>query len=164
MAKSIPMSPEQLPIQGYRIDIPLPPRPKGFYPIQYREADHQGLVPAKRPPSATYLAQLEWAWSPMNNAILKFHLSLNRTKTHWIGWYAAFNDNDFPWHWDTVPYFIAVQNGDNRDVMAVHMLAAMLENLRDVSEYDRFHWINDGGYLGVYRVEAIGDMVWGESA
>jgi len=63
-----------------------------------------------------------------------------------------------------VPYFIAAQNGDNRDVMAVHMLAAMLEDLRDVSEYDRFHWINDGGYLGVYRVEAIGDMVWGESA
>jgi len=162
MANDIPMSPEEVPIQGYRIDVPLPPRPEDFKPVAFNYEAHKQLVPLKRPPSATCLAQLEWAWSPMNNAILKFHLSLNREKTHWIGWYSAFNDCEFPCHWETVPYFIAENHGENRDVMSVHMLAEMLADLMGVSEYDRFHWINDGGYLGVPRVEAIGDLVWAD--
>ena len=161
MASSIPMSPEQLPVQGYRIDIPLSPKPANFNPFRFDRDAHKALVPSRMPPLATYLAQLEWAWGPLNNAIAKFSLTLNRAKSHWIGWMSGYNDEDFPSHWDTDPSLIAERGTANRDVIAVHMLRAMLEDLRDNADYNRFRWINRGGYLGVYRIEAIGDEAWG---
>ena len=89
MAVRIPMLPSEVPVQGYRIDIPLPPRPSGFVSVLWNRAEHSGLVPTMMPPSASPLAKLEWSWSPMNSAILSFHLSLNRAGTHWIAWRAS---------------------------------------------------------------------------
>ncbi len=99
----------------------------------------------------------------MNNANVRFNLSLNRVKSHWIGWIAMYNDSETPWHWETDPYCVAERGSANRDVIAVNMLRGMLEGLRDGMGYDRFHWINSGGYLGVHRIEAIGDVVWGHA-
>ena len=49
-------APDQLPVQGYRIDIPLPPKPADFNPLRFEQLAHGDLVPSRMPPSATYLA------------------------------------------------------------------------------------------------------------
>jgi hypothetical protein len=155
------MSLSEIPPQGYRVDIPLPPRPADLVSESYSEAVHAGLAPPRMPPSATHLGQYEWAWSPMNNAIAELHLSLNRDRTHWIVWLGLFNDNDIPWHWDRTPRLVARHGKESREAAMVHLLEDGLAALRDDWNYDRFHWINKGGAMGVYRIEAIGDLVWG---
>ena len=160
MASRIPLSPKDLPPQGYRIDIPLPPRPSGLECCRHSGADQGDLVPAKMPTSATYLGQFEWAWSPMNNAIAEFHLSLNRAKSHWILWLGLFNDSDIPWHWERTVWLVATRGEGPRDTVGVHLTMDGFKALKDAWVYDRFHWINRGGTMGVDRIEAIADEVW----
>jgi len=156
----IPMSSTEVPPQGYRIDIPLPPRPKE---LESRSCDLQAggdIIPGRMPPSAKLLGQFEWAWSPMNNAIAELHLSLNKPKTLWIVWLGLYNDNETPWHWERQIWLVAPHGKEHRDTAAVHLLMDGLQALRDDWGYDRFHWINSGGALGVHRLEEIGDQVW----
>lgn len=160
MAVRIPMLPSEVPVQGYRIDIPLPPRPSDFVSVLWNRAEHSSLVPERMPPSASPLAKLEWSWSPMNSAILSFHLSLNRAGTHWIAWRAFLDDNEFPWRWDREPCLLAERGTVTRDAACVFLLHDCLAWLRDEMDYDRFHMIDSAGVLGVHRVEALGDLVW----
>ncbi len=106
MAVRIPMLPSKIPIQVYRIDIPLLPRPSGFVSVPWNRAKHSGHIPARMPPSPSSLAKLKWSWNPINSAILSYHLSLNRAGTHWIAWQAFLDDNVFPWRRETIELYL----------------------------------------------------------
>ncbi|MEI6386022.1 MAG: hypothetical protein WCQ50_05255 [Spirochaetota bacterium] len=96
----------------------------------------------------------------MNNAIAELHLSSSRDGKYRIVWLGFFNDNDIPWHWDRQPWRIAPRGKEHRDTACVHLCIDGLAALRDNMEYERYHWINNGGVLGVHRIEAIAKIVW----
>ena len=60
----IPMAPEQLPQQRIHEVITLPERPAVFDCVVGQRIYPKGALPQKPSPNATYLCQVEWAWSP----------------------------------------------------------------------------------------------------
>ena len=80
----IPMSPDELPQQRIHEVITLPPRPEPFdCHIGYSQFP-KGSLPSSTPSNMTYLAQVEWAWSPMHNRLDAYYL--HRGRTHWSLW------------------------------------------------------------------------------
>ena len=61
----IPMLPTQLPQQRLYLVKGLPERPANWSITLGTEAE--GLAPTAMPRSARYIAQVEWAWSPMHS-------------------------------------------------------------------------------------------------
>jgi len=61
----IPMSPGELPQRRIHEVITLPPKPEPFdCSVGYVQFP-KGSLPSRTPRNMTYLAQVEWAWSPM---------------------------------------------------------------------------------------------------
>jgi hypothetical protein len=95
----IPMSPDQLPQQRIHEVVGLIQRPDPFkFSVGY------GSVPENArgkgtPKSAAYLAQVEWAWSPMHNRLDAYYL--HRGRRHWVLLSQYWDDNWGKWEWVT---------------------------------------------------------------
>lgn len=158
---TVPMSPDALPQQRLVAVRDLPPRPEGF---EYHEADDdlpEGLDRYSEPDYALFLCQLEWAWSPMNNAIHAFYLE--PCDQHWLLWIRWFDDDTLPWgwRWYLQGWAQRIPGVDDRTA-AFH---AIIDHWRGqkAEGYDPHHWINEEGEFNAADLEAIVRVVWPEA-
>ena len=150
---NIPMTPEQLPQQRVYEVKKLPQRPEPF-PCTVEVP--QEAVPKKGPHIATYLGQVEWAWSPMNNSLECYYL--HRGRKYWVLWLRHFSENWCRWEWH--PIACVHHKGISEKEAAVYLLMTAWKNL----ECDKYHWINEEGFLSIAELEAIARKVWGNDS
>jgi len=119
-------------------------------------------IPRKMPRGASFLLQTEWAWSPMNNVILNYHLSLNSNQTRWVLWDSYFDDDNIPWQWRDNETVSMPRGNIKRQHAATLLIRALWERKRDDYGYDHFHWISQEGLLDVAQARRIAREVWHE--
>ena len=91
----IPMRPEDLPQQRIHEVVGLPERPAEFnFEVGYGCSPEGGL-PKAGISSATFLCQVEWAWSPMHSRIDAYYL--HRGRSEWSLWSKYWDDNWGKW-------------------------------------------------------------------
>ena len=149
----IPMKPEQLPQQRVYEVLTLPQRPDPFH---CTVEVPQEAVPKKGPRDAIYLGQVEWAWSPMHNSLECYYL--HRGRRYWVLWLRHFSENWCRLEWR--PIACVHHKGISEKQAAVYLLMRVWQNLLREGELDKFHWINEEGYLSVAELEAIAREVW----
>ena len=149
----IPMKPEQLPQQRVYEVITLPQRPDPFH---CTVEVPQEAVPKKGPRAAIYLGQVEWAWSPMHNSLECYYL--HRGRRYWVLWLRHFSENWCRLEWR--PISCVHHKGISEKQAAVYLLMALWQSQLREGELDKFHWINEEGYLSVAELEAIAREVW----
>ena len=91
----IPMLPTQLPQQRLYLVKGLPKPPSNWSTTFGTQAE--GLAPTAMPRSARYIAQVEWAWSPMHMRIDAYYLSMCSHHRHWVLWIKGYDDNWSRW-------------------------------------------------------------------
>ena len=92
---NIPMSSDELPQQRIHEVITLPPMPEPFdCAVGYCQFP-KGSLPSGIPCNMACLAQVEWAWSPMNSRIDAYYL--HKGRTHWSLWSSYWDDNWSQW-------------------------------------------------------------------
>ena len=150
------------PQQRYYIVPDIPQKPDELeFPLGY--AGENG-IPQKMPRGASFLLQTEWAWSPMNNAIFNYHLSLNSNQNRWVLWVSVFDDYNIPWLWRTSETVQSMPGGDvKREHAAAHLIRAYWERALIHNGLDHFHWISRVGLLDVGRARQIAKEVWHEA-
>ena len=154
----IPMLPTELPQQRLYLVKGLPDRPANWSTKFDTEAE--GLAPAAMPRSARYIAQVEWAWSPLHMRIDAYYLSMCIHHRHWVLWIKGYDDNWSRW---MEPHAVAAgpRAGLSADAAARLILRDYWANARD-SELDRFHWQNESGLVDAGDIASIASAVWGE--
>ena len=112
------------------------------------------------PRSARYIAQVEWAWSPLHMRIDAYYLSMCIHHRHWVLWIKGYDDNWSRW---MEPHAVAAgpRAGLSADAAARLILRDYWANARD-SELDRFHWQNESGLVDAGDIASIASAVWGE--
>ncbi|MEE4175181.1 MAG: hypothetical protein V2I57_13095 [Xanthomonadales bacterium] len=156
---TVPMTPEALPQQRLTAVRDLPPRPEGLVFQHEGRPRPKALQRASFPRNATFLGQVEWAWSPMHNAIHSHYLATRRD--YWIIWVRWFDDGDCPWGWRWWFQGWARRiHGVDERTAAVHLLADLWREQRDDMGYDHFHWINEEGEFDAADLAAIGRLAW----
>jgi hypothetical protein len=153
----IPMSPEQLPQQRIHEVVELPNRPVPFDCLAGYGVVPADVLPKSNPRSPIYLAQAEWAWSPMHNRVVAYYL--HRGRTHWVLWSRYFDDNWWRWSWAAVA--CVHKRGLLEHQAAVHLLIEFWKTEAEESGVDQFHWINESDGLSVAELMAIAREVWG---
>jgi hypothetical protein len=152
----IPMSPKALPQQRIHEVIVLPERPAVFdCVVGYREFP-RGALPRKLSSNSTYLCQVEWAWSPAHNRLDAYYL--HRGRTHWSLWCKHW-DNDWT-TWESNSVGCVPRRGIEEKQAAVYLLLEFWADDAKESYLDRYHWINEGGYLSISEIAAIAREVW----
>ena len=149
----IPMKPEQLPQQRVYEVLTFPQCPDPFH---CTVEVPQEAVPKKGPRDAIYLGQVEWAWSPMHNSLECYYL--HRGRRYWVLWLRHFSENWCRLEWR--PIACVHHKGISEKQAAVYLLMRVWQNLLREEELDKFHWINEEGYLSVAELEAIAREVW----
>lgn len=156
----IPLHPSQLPQQKLAEVIALPDRPINFtFEVSYGDFT-ENIVPKRGTPrSPIYLAQFEWAETPMNNGVEAFYLEPK--KQIWLLWIRTHDDNSTPWKWDWLPVAHCPRKGVDKEVAASHLL---LEYWRFAGSVDgsrnTFDWINEEGLLSIANIRAITRELW----
>jgi hypothetical protein len=152
----IPMSPDELPQQRIHEVITLPPMPEPFnYTVGYGQFP-KGSLPSNIPRNMTYLAQVEWAWSPINNRIDAYYL--HKGRTHWSLWSRYWDDN---WsQWSDMAIGCVPRRGVSEHQAAVYLLLEFWKDEITGNSLDEFHWINEQRYLSVAELAAIAREVW----
>jgi hypothetical protein len=152
----IPMSPSELPQQRIHEVIDLPKRPEPFdCLVGYGEVPNK-IIPKCGPRSPLYLGQVEWAWSPMHNRLDAYYL--HRGRTHWVLWSRYWDDNWGKWGWAAVA--CTAKKGVSERQAAVHLLIEFWKEEAEESDVDKYHWINEDGYLSIAEIAAIAREVW----
>ena len=152
----IPMSPDELPQQRIHEVITLPPRPVPFDSTVGYGQFPKGSLPSDVPCDMTYLAQVEWAWSPMNNRIDAYYL--HKGRTHWSLWSRYWDDN---WNqWSDMAIACVHRRGVSEHQAAVYLLLEFWRDETTENSLDKFHWINETEYLEVGDLAAIVREVW----
>jgi hypothetical protein len=155
-APVIPMSPDQLPQQRIHEVVDLIERPDPFdFSVGY------GSVPENtrgkgKPKSAAYLAQVEWAWSPMHNRLDAYYL--HRGRRHWVLLSQYWDDNWGKWEWVDIGF--VPRKGVSHRQAAAHLLLEYWKSEEVDSDLDEFHWINTAEGLSVSELMAIAREVW----
>ena len=104
----------------------------------------------------TYLAQVEWAWSPMNNRLDAYYL--HKGRTHWSLWSRYWDDN---WgKWSDMAIGCVPRRGVSEHQAAVYLLMEFWRDEASENSLDKFHWINETEYLEVGDLSAIVREVW----
>lgn len=154
----IPMLPNQLPQQRLYLVKGMPQRPANWSPTIGAEAE--GLASSAMPRSARYIAQVEWAWSPMHMRIDAYYLSMCSHHRHWVLWIKGYDDNWSRW---MDPHAVAAgpRAGLNADAAARLLLHDYWAKALD-DELDGFHWQNESGLLDAGDIASIASAVWGE--
>jgi hypothetical protein len=152
----IPMTPEALPQQRIHEVVGLAERPAEFdCEVGYGCAPKDGL-PTSGLDNATYLCQVEWAWSPMHNRLDAYYL--HKGKNEWSLWSKYWDDNWGRWEWATIGC-VSRRRVDQKQA-AVYLLLEFWVFDSKESYVDEFHWINEDGYLSVAELAAIAREVW----
>lgn len=156
----IPMLPTELPQQRLYLVKGLPERPANWSITFGTEAE--GLAPTAMPRSARYIAQVEWAWSPMHMRIDAYYLSMCSHHRHWVLWSKGYDDNWSRW---MDPSAVAVASRAGLPVNAAGrlMLHDCWAQERD-GGLDRFHWVNECGILDAGELAEVASAVWGDAA
>jgi hypothetical protein len=157
----IPMSPGELPQKRIQEVISLPDRPADFSSYVGYGDMPEGTVSKNSPRNATYLCQVEWAWSPSHNRVDSYYL--NKGRTHWSLWSRYLNDNDYPWKWVWVPVGCAPLHGLDYQTAAIHLLIDYWRFDAKEGDIDQFHWINEEGFLSMGELTGIAHEVWPEA-
>ena len=155
----IPMSPDELPQQRIYEVVGLPKRPELFDCEVGYGAVPDEFIPKHGPRSPVYLGQVEWAWSPMHNRLDAYYL--HRGRKHWLMWIRYFDDNWGKWEWS--PVACVSRKGITERQAATHLLIEFWRHDARYRDVDRFHWINEGAFLTVADLSAIGRHVWDEN-
>ena len=153
----IPMSPEALPQQRIHEVVGLPERPEEFDCEVGYGVSPNSEMPKNVPTSWTYLCQVEWAWSPMNNRLDAYYL--HRGRTHWSLWSRYWDDN---WgQWSDMAIGCVPRRGVTEPQAAFYLLLEFWTGEVTDNSLDEFHWINETEYLSVADLAAIAREVWG---
>lgn len=154
------MSPEQLPQQRMYVVKDLAPIPNGCDIKLFDYETHHGLagIPKKPTKKSIYLAQVEWAWSPMHNRLDAYYI--HKGRTHWLLWSSILDDHDVPWKWNDHPVANVPIEGVSEYQAAVYLLLAYWKSEACSYAVDRYHWVNEEGALSVAQLAAIGEAVW----
>ncbi len=160
MKLRIPMSPGELPQQRLYFVEDLPRRPVGFKTTcNYGVIAPPGIEFLSRKPSrARLLCQLEWAWSPANNRISAYYLSMNRSRSRWLLWMCTPNDDNWDGRgrWECLLMGIAPRRGVSAFTAAVWLLHDSLEmEMSDGNTAYLQFWINEDDLLSVDDIQAI---------
>jgi hypothetical protein len=157
---NIPMSSAELPQQRLYEVKSLPQRPAGLAVTFMDYESQHGLpgIPKKPTKKSISLAQVEWAWSPMNSRVDGYEL--HKGKAHWLLWCGGPDDNDCNHicHWYAVACMPLMDICD--EDAAIYLLQAYWEAEAGNISLDRYHWINWAGALSVSQVQAIADSIW----
>ena len=118
-------------------------------------------VPIDIPKSATFLCQVEWAWSPMNNRVADYYLSQDTTRTKWVLWSSLLNDHERPWRWYTIDSVqVLPRRGISKETAAMVLLTTYFEWQERAELLDRYHWINSEGFFDVGDIQLTADIAW----
>lgn len=152
----IPMSPDELPQQRIHEVVTLPPKPEPFdCSVGYGQFP-KGSLPSSVPRNMTYLAQVEWAWSPMNNRLDAYYL--HKGRTHWSLWSRYWDDN---WNqWSDMAIGCVPRREVSGHQAAVYLLLEFWRDEATENSLDRFHWINETEHLDIGDLAAIAREVW----
>jgi len=151
------MSPGQLPQQKIHEVVGLPGRPDPFeFDVGYGCTPDDGASELSLE-NASYLCQVEWAWSPMHNRIDAYYLL--KGKTQWSLWSKYWDDN---WgEWNDVCIGTVHRRGVDQKQAAIYLLLEFWRYDVGASDVDQFHWINEAEYLDIPELAAIVRDVWG---
>ena len=154
------MQSTQIPQQRLYAVPDLTEKPEG---LEFLEGE-PGIdgIPKKIPRRASFLLQVEWAWSPAHNMILNYHLSLSSKQDRWVLWNSWFDDGN-SWRW-RIGETVLSMSRDNvpRTNAAILLLHEDWKIGRDDHEWDRYHWLAVEGLLDVGQAQEIARQVWGE--
>lgn len=114
--------------------------------------------PGKMPLSARLVAETSSSWSPWYSNEDKFFLSTNRSHSHWILWYAFFDDNDCVWI--NRPFAACLKKGVPPKSAAAWLVKDVWENFRWSYETPKPQNIYAGCMLSEEELEAIAAHVW----
>ena len=113
-------------------------------------------IPKRMPRGASFICQAEWAWSPWNNRIDNYHISLDSTRRRWVFWSSWLDDNGLPWQWLTRErVYVLPRGAASREAAAKAMLHAFWLPQLCREEIDRYHWLGATDLLGVGEVDAV---------
>ncbi len=153
----VPMLPEELPQQRLREVVELPPRPEGLEPCCTMDLDvPKEYRPKGDPRRATFLAMVEWAWSPMHSRLDAYYLG--QKGPLWLMWIRnadPYDDDGSGW-W---LYAWGRRRGVNPRQAAVYLLMEAW-SYEARGHLDAFHMIDDTGLLSVADLAAIAGEVW----
>ena len=149
----IPMSPSELPQQRLHEVVGLPKRPEPFdFCVDYNVRS----LPKSTNANSTYLAQVEWAWSPMHNRLDACYV--HRGRSDWILWNKYWDDN---WgRWGKVAIGTVPRRGVDLNQAAFHLLMEYWKFDAKEGGLDQFHWVNEEGFLDMAELNAIAREVW----
>jgi hypothetical protein len=157
----IPMLPSQLPVQRTREPSVLPEAPPGFRVTIHAPDTSDTALPRRRPRSAHYLGQVEWAWSPMSGLVLAMYLSMDRSHRRWVLWHRRYDDNWMRWE-DGQPVASAPRSGLTARDASLLLLAAAWRSDECRPARDAFHWVNENGLLDGADFGDVASVAWPE--
>ena len=152
----IPMSPTELPQQRIHEVLEFAERPEPFDCIVGYGAVPTSAIPKNGPSSPIYLAQVEWAWSPMHSRVSAYYL--HRGRSHWVLWLRSYDDNYGCWDWQAIG--CVPKKGVSQRQAATFLLMEMWKHEISDGGLDQFHWINENEYLSVAELMAIARAIW----
>ena len=157
---NIPMRPEEFPQQKMYVVKGLPPIPEGYdIKLFDYESEHSLTgIPKKPTKKSIYVAQIEWAWSPMHNRLDAYYI--HKGRTHWLLWSSTLDDQDIPWKWHHHPVACIPVKEVSEQQAAVYLMLEYWKSEAEAYAVDRYHWINEEGALSVAQIQAVADVVW----
>lgn len=156
---TIAMSPSDLPRQRVNLVTELPPRPTRLEThVTWLDEQTVPVSATGSPRKLTYLATVEWAWSPIHDRLDAYYL--NPRGRYWLLWIRSLDDGQIPWRWSWALYAWAEQRRVPGYEAAVCMLRDAWAQEAEHGSLDHFHFIDEGGLLTVETLQAIGRDVW----
>ena len=121
--------------------------------------------PKHLPRTAIHIGTVEWSWSPANSRIDSYHLSSNRSHTHWILWVGNFDDNE-TFKWIHTPYAYGLKKGVSAKTAAADLILAAWQG--EITCYgpdsiEPFHMVTAEGLLSKDELYALTKQVWTET-
>jgi hypothetical protein len=123
--------------------------------------------PKTLPRGAKYVATVEWAWSPAHSRQDSYHLSTNRSRTHWILWLGYIDEECWTAKWEHYPRAFCAKRGMPAKTAAFYLF---LEGCRaeraqyDGSPEEPFHYVTGEGVLSSRELNLAAQHVWGNES
>jgi hypothetical protein len=123
--------------------------------VGYRQFP-KGALPSRTPRNMTYLAQVEWAWSPAHSRLDAYYL--HKGRTHWSLWSRYWDDN---WgQWSDTAVGCVHRRGVSEYQAAIYLLLEFWRDDAMDNGLDQFHWVNEVDYLTVADLAAMTREIW----
>ena len=117
-------------------------------------------VPETKPRSATLVACLEWSWSPVHSRQDWYHISTNRSRSHWFFWHSYRDDNDFSYPWIHSIVAVGPRKGINKYNASIKLLEIFWEGESgEFGSLDNSFWITNEGILSDKEIQIISKKV-----